>query len=563
MLFLSSLRSLAGLAVAIALTGFAAAQETSAPHLERRGEATQLVVDGRPFLMLAGELRNSSSSSLEYMKPLWPKLAALPLNTVLTPLSWEQTEPIEGTFDYALIDGLIAQAREQHLRIVFLWLAAWKNGVSSYPPVWVKQDTRRFPRAVLHGVESSTLSTITSDCAALREADAKAFAAVMRHIREVDGRQHTVLMMQVENEVGTLGDTRDHSADANRDFAAPVPVELMTYLKAHRETLNPELRDLWRSQGEKSAGTWTEVFGSTPRADEIFMAWNYARYVQAVTAAGKAAYAIPMYVNAWLGGGDDVPGSYPSGGPQPRVIDIWEAAGGVLDMFSPDLYKPDFVGWAKQYHRPDNPLFVPETNGGSAGAAWVFYAVGEERALGFSPFAIDGGLGAVQAMTAGDPMEEFFSTMAKGNLDLGASYAAIGSVAQIVLNAQTKGNVHGFNLTKQQPKVTFTMGSYNVEVSLDQIFGHESEAGYGLVVMTSDDGAGDGEFLGVGKGFRVIISSRTAGKHVGFGPIDDGHYDAGKWVQGRHLNGDETDQGGAWRFDQRSIHTERATTYAY
>ena len=96
------------------------------------------------------------------MKPLWPKLSALPLNTVLTPLSWEQTEPIEGTFDYARIDGLIAQAREQHLRIVFLWLAAWKNGVSSYPPVWVKQDTRRFPRAVLHGVESSTLSTMTS-----------------------------------------------------------------------------------------------------------------------------------------------------------------------------------------------------------------------------------------------------------------------------------------------------------------------------------------------------------------------------------------------------------------
>ena len=80
-----------------------------------------------PLLLLscfAGELHNSSSSSLDYMKPSWPKLAAIPLNTVLTPISWELVEPTEGKFDFTLIDGLLAQAREQHLRIVFLWLAA-------------------------------------------------------------------------------------------------------------------------------------------------------------------------------------------------------------------------------------------------------------------------------------------------------------------------------------------------------------------------------------------------------------------------------------------------------
>ncbi len=125
------------------------AQGNTAPHLEKRGVATQLFVDGKPFLMLSGELQNSSSSSLEYMKPIWPKLKALGLNTVVTPLSWELIEPQEGQFDFTLVDGLLDQARHENERIVFLWLASWKNGKSSYAPAWVKQDMRRFPRVVV------------------------------------------------------------------------------------------------------------------------------------------------------------------------------------------------------------------------------------------------------------------------------------------------------------------------------------------------------------------------------------------------------------------------------
>ena len=160
------------------LAGFSLhAQDSARPHLEKRGAATQLVVDGKPFLMLAGELHNSCSSSLEYMKPEWPKLAAIPLNTVLTPLSWELVEPTEGKYDFALVDGLLAQAREQHLHIVFLWLASWKNGMSSYDPVWVKQDTKRFPRAVENGNEVEHPQHLRRRdprrrCARLRRADA-------------------------------------------------------------------------------------------------------------------------------------------------------------------------------------------------------------------------------------------------------------------------------------------------------------------------------------------------------------------------------------------------------
>ncbi len=515
------------------------AQDVNLPRLEKRGVVTQLVVDGKPFLMLAGELYNSSSSSLEYMNPLWPRLAAIPLNTILMPISWELIEPTEGRYDVTLIDGLLAQAREQHLRVVFLWLASWKNGMSSYVPVWVKQDTKRFPRVVLHNNEVNILSTIAGFSDATRDADARAFAAVMQHIREVDVRDHTVIMMQVENEVGILGGARDHSSVAEQAFASTVPSPLTDYLKVHRDALDPELRALWLQQGEKTSGTWAQVFGETSRGEEIFMAWNYARYVQVVTARGKAAYELPMYVNTWLASEDTDPGDYPSGGPQPRVIDIWKAAGSALDIYSPDIYLPNFSYWANRYHRNDNPLFIPETNGGSAGGTNVFYAVGERAAIGFSPFAID--------------------SFAEGTTDLGASYSAIASVAPILLEQQTKGNVHGFSLTREHPSVEFSMNGYTVRVSLDEIFGNHSEKGFGLLIAT-----GQNEFLGIGKGFRVLIlASSSSPFKLGYASIDEGVYEDGKWRPGRRLNGDESDQGDYWRFDPRSIKIEKAVLYRY
>src|SRR5581483_7454656 len=233
-------RILVAITVAWSAVLAAQARDADIPHLEKRGTATQLIVHGKPFLMLAGELLNSSSSSLDYMRPVWSQLAAIPLNTVLTPLSWELVEPREGQFDFALLDGLIQDARRNNLHIVFLWLASWKNGMSSYAPLWVKQDTKRFPRVIdKDGNPVEVLSTLGKES---MEADARAFARVMRRIREIDGEAHTVLMMQVENEVGVLGDSRDHSPAANQAFAGQVPRELTSYLEQHHETLIPEFR---------------------------------------------------------------------------------------------------------------------------------------------------------------------------------------------------------------------------------------------------------------------------------------------------------------------------------
>jgi beta-galactosidase GanA len=526
----------------------AQAPEGSIPHLEKRGQATQLIVDGKPIVMLAGELHNSSSSSLEYMKPVWKQLADMGLNTVLTPTSWELIEPVEGQFDFALVDGLLQQAREQHLHVVFLWLAAWKNGVSGYPPVWVKRDTRRFSRVIEDGNVTSTLSTFSP---ALREADARAFKALMAHLGQVDGSEHTVLMVQVENEVGVLGAARDHSPAADQAFAQAVPEELMSYLAAHHPSLNPELRSLWEQNAARTKGSWTEIFGDGARADEIFMAWQYGRYVQAVAAAGKAAYPLPMYANAWLGEGNAPPGNYPSGGPQPRVLDIWKAAGNGLDMLSPDLYASDIIDWSTRYHRPDNPLFLPETNGGSTGAANVFYILGEQQALGFSPFGIDSGPRG-QIGPENDSFEE-------GRSDLTNSYTMLKEVTPELTRAQASGDAHGFLLSVAHPSVDFVMHGVIVHVSLDEIFGHHADRGYGLILEEQPD-----RFLGVGKGFRVSFSPvDSRAPRIGLASVDEGRFEDGVWIAGRRLNGDEDDQGGAWRFDSRQLHIERATLYFY
>jgi beta-galactosidase GanA len=540
--------SLAAVSLFFAFAGAIHAQDAGAPHLEKRGNATQLIVDGKPYLMLAAEVHNSSSSSLDYMEAEWPHLAAMGLNTVLTPVSWELIEPTEGKFDFTLVDGLLDGARKQHLHLVFLWLASWKNGMSSYPPVWVKEDTKRFPRVVEDGSPVNILSTFGEQTLA---ADERAFAALMQHLSEVDAHNHTVVMVQVENEVGVLGNSRDRSAVANHAFAGLVPAELLRYLDQRHTSLNPELRALWEAHGAKTNGTWAQVFGDTPRTDEIFMAWHYAKYVQAVAAKGKAAYHLPMYVNAWLGGEDAIPGNYPSGGPQPRVIDVWKAAGTAIDIYAPDLYSPDVYGWAQRYHRADNPLFLPETRGGEAGAANVFYILGEHAAIGFSPFGIDN-----WAMPATGEMAEKEKS---GEDALRVSYNAIASIAPMLLDAQSNGSVHGFVLNKSRPEAVFVMQEYDVTVSLDEIFGHHAEDGYGMILATGPDA-----FLGVGKGFRVKFTPLASdAKHAGIGTIDEGRFENGKWIAGRRLNGDENDQGEYWRFDPRELRTEKVTVYRF
>ena len=344
------------------------ASTSSIPHLEKRGKATQLIVDGRPFLILAGELTNSASSSMEYMAPYWPKLAAANMNTVLAAVTWELVEPEPGKFDFALVDGAIREARRNHLRLIFLWFGSWKNGESTYTPLWVKKNPKQYPLFLAENGQAITYLSVFKE--ANWKADANAFAALMRHIREVDGEAHTVIMMQVENEVGCPGATRDQVPEAKAAFNAPVPKQLMDYMVKNKENLVSEFRQYWEAAGGKTSGTWAEVFGDQPMTNEIFMAWYYARYVDKVAKAGKAEYPLPMFINVDLG---EAIGQYSSGGALPIKLNVWQQGAPGIDIIAPDIYLPDFAEWCARYDRSGNPLWIPETRGDAANA---FYAIG-------------------------------------------------------------------------------------------------------------------------------------------------------------------------------------------
>jgi len=274
-------------------TGLPAADEVVPLQLRKKGEATQLIVAGKPFVMLAGELHNSSASGVEYMQQLWPRLKALGLNTVLAPVSWELLEPAEGQFDFTYVDALLAVARQHDHRLVLLWFGSWKNGVSSYAPVWVLKDTQRFPRAKGSSRQNTKdmLSTLSRDSL---QADATAFGRLLKHLKQVDGARQTVVMVQVENEVGIKPETRDMSDEATRTFQSQVPAPLIEYLVQHKDRLHPELLNRWRKSEFAKQGTWPEVFGGGPEAEEVFSAWHYARYLDQVAAAGQAEYNLPM-----------------------------------------------------------------------------------------------------------------------------------------------------------------------------------------------------------------------------------------------------------------------------
>jgi beta-galactosidase GanA len=279
---------------------FWAAQSECAqiPHLQKQGTATQLIVDDEPFLILGGETGNSSTSNLDYMKPHWPRLVKLHLNTVLAPVYWDLIEPQEGKFDFTLVDDLIRDAGSHNLRLVLLWFASFKNSMSCYAPAWVKTNQQRFERA--QNKEGRGMEILTLFSEENLQADARAFTELMRHIRQVDGTKHTVIMVQVENEMGMIPHARDYCDAANELFNKPAPKELMDYLIQHKETLMPEFRKVWEDAGSKTSGTWQEVFGEGLGTDEIFMAWHYAQYTNRIIEAGKAEYPLPMFVNAAL-----------------------------------------------------------------------------------------------------------------------------------------------------------------------------------------------------------------------------------------------------------------------
>jgi hypothetical protein len=533
------------------------------PHLRKQGTATQLIVDGKPFLALSGELSNSTATSVEYMKLVWPRLVASKVNTVLAGVSWNQIEPQPGKFDFSVLDGVIQGARIHHMRLMLLWFGSWKNGLSSYAPDWVKKDFERFPRAQMAGGKSIELLSVFAD--ANRDADVRVFTALMRHIKAVDGQQHTIIMIQVENEVGMNGDTRDRSPVADKAYAAPVPKELMDYLQQHKDTLIPEFRQVWEASGSKTSGTWEEVFGKGVATDEIFMAWYYARYIGRVVDAGKAEYPIPMNVNAALPRTSTIadlaakgrdPGRagniFAIGGPMDDLMDVWRAGAPRIDIFSPDVYSDrDFVAWCARYSRSGNPLLIPETRNNMEAKA--MYMFGRHDAVGLSWMGVE---------RAPDPDTE----MVRG-------FDLIAQLAPLIAKHQGNGTMSAVLLAADDPPKKVQVGNYTMEVARMRprvAPGAPSPPppGFAAAIFIA---TGPDEYYAAGTEVAVTFSPTTGPEHAGIGTVEEGTFIDGRWMPSRQIAGDETGEGQNLslrshpidRIPDRYVGIQRFTLYRY
>ena len=511
------------------------------PHLDRSAASTQLIVGGKPFLILGGELGNSSAGTAAQADEILPRLARLHINTVLMPVAWEQIEPVEGKFDFTILDHWIEQARAQRLHLVLLWFGSWKNAVSSYVPAWVKTDPKRFPRVISpDGHPLEILSTLSKENL---DADSRAFAALMRHLKEFDAKQQTVLMVQIENEVGVLGSGRDHAVEADRLFDAAVPDNLMQPLRVHSDRFSPELSRSWNAKGR----TWREVFNE--QAPEAFMAWNYARYIGQVAAAGKREYSLPLFVNAQLPAPFERAGEYPSGGPHPYFLEVYRAAAPAVDFYSPDIYWPNFEHWIDRYNEHGNPVFVPEARL-EPSPFNAFYAYGQARAFGFSPFAVDSIPDPAMPSAEKSPLSE--------------SYAILEQVADILPQTQREGRTRGLilHVSSPRPSQTVALGGYLFAATLARSWPERKilqDDGAMIVIQTGED-----EFLIGGSALTITVT-----KDIDAGPglagilsVEEGSRSDGRWTTRRRLNGDQTNQGRSISLPAHEFSLVRVKVYA-
>ncbi|MCW3807045.1 DUF5597 domain-containing protein [Plebeiibacterium marinum] len=533
------------------------AQNKPLPYLAKnKSGVVQFYVDNKPFIMLSGELHNSSCGSAYSMRDMWSVMAKKNLNTVIAPVSWELIEPQEGVFDYSLVDSMIYGARKENLKLVVIWFGSWKNGKSSYVPEWVKTDTKRFPLVQdKTGKKLPILSTLSQNSL---NADAHAFAKLMKHIRKIDEKEQTVIMVQVQNEIGILGSDRDYSDVGNKAFNEEVPAELIKYIQKHKDNLYPELKNVWEANGYKTNGTWEEVFGQgvekewgsdwqisfSKYTEELFMAWNYAKYVGEISKKGKEQYPLPMFANAWLRQKKGpIPGQFPSGGPLPEVLDIWRAAAPSIDFIAPDIYTVRIFDWVcSEFKRSDNPLFIPETSLGAASAARALLAIGEYDAIGYSPFNIDGG----GMFTIGDVNDESLSQV----------YNCLQSIMPLITKYAGTDNMSGIYLDKKKEDAQLDIGDYVINVKRNSIRNSFDITGVDIEMEVVKDNGEIGliviklqndEFIvagGVG-GVSISISKSEKNKweNIAFTSVDEIMSENGKVINHR-LNGDETASGG-------------------
>ncbi len=500
------------------------------PYIDRTGVHPALMVEGRPYLMLGTQMNNSSAYA-GTLPAAWSVSKNLGANTVEAPVYWEALEPQEGHFDFSQMDALLLGARSHHLHLVLLWFGGWKNGSPGYTPEWVKRNPARFPLAAKR--DGTPLFSLSPFGEQTLQADEHAFAAMMRHLKSADA-QHTVLMVQVENETGVWGAQRDYSVAANSLFEQPVPAIVL------------------RAMGKSDeSGRWAKVFGVD--ANEVFYAWAIARYVEQIASAGKSINPLPLYVNAALRNPipPGAPGSFESGGPTFDVLPLWHAVAPDLDGIEPDIYMSDDASYQavlQQYQLPWNAFFVPETGNGEQYARYFFATLGH-GAFGWSPFGMDA-TGYVNYPLGASRIDN--ETLAPFAL----SYRIVSPMSRELALWNQEGRVVGVAegaKTHEQsialPSTESVAARWNAHVwygmptfgSGMPASGNKNMDGEALIVELAPD-----EFLVTGVHCRIDFSpvaTRGRGDQRMWISVEEGTYDRGRWKTLRRWNGDQTDYG--------------------
>jgi len=490
------------------------------PRIVQQAGHFALEVDGHPYLILGGQVHNSSAWPNE-LPQIWQSLTGLHANTVTAPIYWEQVEAQRGHFDFSSVDQIVKGAREHNLHVILLWFGTWKNGNMHYAPAWVKADSKQFPRVIRpDGEPIDVLSPLSQNTL---EADKTAFVALMRHLKELDSDQHTVLMVQVENESGNVGSIRDCSAEANRLFGGQVPADLLA--AAHRKP-----------------GTWTEVFGG--EADETFQAYYQAHYINTIAAAGKAIFSIPLYINVWVTYPSaqlpqrqiDAPGvGYPSGGAVQKLVGLWRALAPSIDVIAPDLYSSDshfYQSVLHTYARTDNPLLVAETGRSDDYGKYIFYALGD-GAIGFMPFGVDQNGWNLLGDAPWKAHAEAFALLSPINRQ----------VAQSAFEGKLKTAVEERGAANQE--VDFGDWQASVAFGFPQSDGRDAPGtsdhhGTALIARLGPD-----EFLITGIDTSIVfhLPGKLPWMRSDIVSAEEGSYVNGAWKATKLLNGDETDRG--------------------
>jgi len=488
----------------------ASTKDKPMPEIRKEDGKYTFYVDGDPFLILGAQLWNSSAWS-DTLDKIWPQLKEMNCNTVEAPIYWQDIEPEPNKFNFKELDALVYGARENGLRLVLLWFGSYKNGSLEYTPSWIREDPEKYPR--MRNAANQPVYVLSAISRTNLEADKKAFVKVMQHIKEIDKDHRTVIMVQPENEPGSLQTDRDYSEEANNLFFAPVPEDLVNGLKS-------------------KTGTWQELFGI--EAPEAFNAYYIAKYINEIAAAGKKVYPLPMYINVWTKENYFWrPGEYPSGGPTSNMIDIWKIAAPELFTLALDIYHQnymDFRDLCSKYNRPDNPLFLPEMGNGINFARYQFYALGDFDAIGIAPYGVDPFHMDPRVKRDKEKLDESFAGIA-------ANYLLFSNVSEKILELQGTGKLkaaveeHGLGeklLHFNNFDVLFQFGFPNYKKSGEI-------TGRALIGELSED-----EFLIVGFDTKFLFRPKYGSEftHVEFVLAEEGYFDSGEWHMTRLWNGD-------------------------